>query len=124
MKHAPTLITVLAAAACSSSHGARANGAGPDGSTGGDDADMTAQDGGDDATDDASGDSGQDSGTVMPPPCGITVGKTLCDVSVEGHIRDATTGLATSAPYGSFHLSDMLAKGTEHYAMVFLGAFW
>jgi hypothetical protein len=119
------LLGIFAAAACSSS-GAHNHGSPSfDSGSASDDASTDAGDDGSMASDDASDasdDVGKDSGTTRP--CGVTAGKTLCDVPLEGYVRDATTGLATSVPYGSFKLSEALAKGTEKYAMVFLGGFW
>jgi hypothetical protein len=114
----------LIAVACGTSHKSN-HGSGASVEDGSADAsdDASANGGGDDSGM-AAQDAGQDEAEAAVEACGITVGKRLCDVSVEGYFRDATSGLASSAPYGSFHLSELLAKGTETYAMVFLGAFW
>ena len=52
------------------------------------------------------------------------VGEILCDADLEGYVRDATTGLATSVTYGDLRLSDVLSAGKQRYAMVFLSAYW
>ena len=72
-----------------------------------------------DATEDAAA---QD---VAPAePCGVTVGKTLCDTGLQGYIRNETTGLATEAEFATFTLAEVMAKTTQKYAVVVVGAWW
>lgn len=52
------------------------------------------------------------------------VGEILCDADLEGYVRDATSGLATSATYGNLRLSDVISAGKQRYAMIFLSAYW
>ncbi|MBM4342771.1 MAG: hypothetical protein FJ100_05285 [Deltaproteobacteria bacterium] len=60
-----------------------------------------------------------------PEPCAQQVGKVLCNLEGQGYIRDETTGLATEAPYlPSFVLAEAIAKTTQKYAIVMLGAWW
>jgi hypothetical protein len=58
------------------------------------------------------------------PKCGTNVGDILCDVDLTGYERNVTSGLATVAPFAPFKLSDSIAKGTQHYALIYLGAVW
>ena len=61
---------------------------------------------------------------IPPGPCGVKVGDTLCDVALNGYMRNETTGLATSATLALFKLSEVLASGTQKYALVYNAAFW
>ncbi len=57
--------------------------------------------------------------------CGINVGDILCDLPLEGYVRDGVaTGLATEAPYVSAKLSDIVAQGTQKYAFIWTSAHW
>ncbi len=56
--------------------------------------------------------------------CGYKLGNTLCDGELQGYLRNEVTGLATSAEYTTFKLSDVLASGTQQYAFVTSSAFW
>ncbi|MGZ3417468.1 MAG: hypothetical protein ACXVEF_43545 [Polyangiales bacterium] len=59
------------------------------------------------------------------PACGTAVGDTLCDLDLQGYVRDATDGLASTAtPGGPFKLSTALAAGKQRYAFVFNTAYW
>ena len=69
-------------------------------------------------------DSGNTDDTTEPPPCGRNVGDVLCDLQVQGYVSLATTGLASSQPFSTFNLSDVLAQGTQPYAFIFETAFW
>jgi hypothetical protein len=69
--------------------------------------------------------------TSVPQPdaaqvstCGSQVGDVLCDLELEGYFRNETTGLANAAPYEDHRLSQVLAMGTQPYAIVFTTAFW
>ena len=57
-------------------------------------------------------------------PCGYKLGNTLCDGDLQGYMRNEATGLATSATYGAFKLSDALAAGTQKYGFVTTSAYW
>ncbi len=60
-----------------------------------------------------------------PPACGTNVGDILCDLPLEGYVRDGVaTGLATSAPYISAKLSEIVAQGTQKYAFIWTSAYW
>ncbi len=62
---------------------------------------------------------------VAQAACGLNVGDILCDLPLEGHIRDGVaTGLSTEAPYVSAKLSEIVAQGTQKYAFVWTSAFW
>lgn len=57
--------------------------------------------------------------------CGTNVGDILCDLPLEGYVRDGVaTGLATEAPYISARLSEVVAKGTQKYAFIWTSAYW
>jgi hypothetical protein len=57
--------------------------------------------------------------------CGRLVGQTLCDIDSVGYFRaGATTGTAKEGESGPFKLSEILAKGTEKYAFIFLSGYW
>lgn len=57
-------------------------------------------------------------------PCGNTAGKVLCDTGLQGYIRNAVTGLATEAEFSTFTLAEVMAKSSQKYAVVFVGAWW
>jgi hypothetical protein len=58
-------------------------------------------------------------------PCGNKVGDVLCDVQLEGYIRNETTGLATDGTtWGAFTLDEALGKATQPYAFVYNSSFW
>lgn len=60
-----------------------------------------------------------------PVACGTNVGDTLCDLPLEGYVRDGVAdGLATAAGYTSAKLSEILAKGTQKYAFIWTSAYW
>jgi len=60
-----------------------------------------------------------------PGPCGVKVGDTLCDVNLEGYFRDGETiGLGTAGERGTFKLSEILARGTQKYALIWNSAYW
>ncbi len=62
---------------------------------------------------------------VAATPCGRLVDQTLCDLDVEGYFRAGeTTGTAKDGVAGPYKLRDILAKGTEKYAFVFLSGYW
>jgi len=56
--------------------------------------------------------------------CGFAVGDRLCELSLVGHVRNATTGLATSEPEAVFGFRDVFAKATQKYVFVHTSAFW
>ena len=56
--------------------------------------------------------------------CGYKLGNVLCDGEMQGYMRNEATGLATSATYGPFKLSDALAAGSQKYAFVNSSAYW
>lgn len=60
-----------------------------------------------------------------PPTCGTNVGDILCDLPLEGYIRDGVaTGLAPEAPYVSAKLSEIVARGTQKYAFIWTSSYW
>lgn len=60
-----------------------------------------------------------------PAACGTNVGDTLCDLPLEGYVRDGVaTGLATEASYISAKLSEVVAQGTQKYALIWTSAYW
>lgn len=60
-----------------------------------------------------------------PVACGKNVGDILCDLPLEGYVRDGVgTGLATEAPYISTKLSEIVAEGTQKYAFIWTSAYW
>lgn len=60
-----------------------------------------------------------------PPACGTNVGDILCDLPLEGYVRDGVaTGLATEAPYSLAKLSEVVAKGRQKYAFIWTSAYW
>lgn len=60
-----------------------------------------------------------------PASCGTNVGDILCDLPLEGYVRDGVaTGLATEAPYVSAKLSEIVAQGTQKYAFIWTSAYW
>ncbi len=62
---------------------------------------------------------------VAQKACGTNVGDILCDLPLEGYIRDGVaTGLSTEAPYASAKLSELVAQGTQKYAFVWTSAYW
>lgn len=69
----------------------------------------------------------EDTGTAPETPevCGTKVGDKLCDLDIQGYVRDGLdTGLATSTEYKIVKMSEVLAAGTAPYAYVYTGAFW
>lgn len=79
----------------------------------------------------ASGCSGSDSGASAPvdasidaAACGYAVGQRICDLPLAGHVRNETTGVATSVPEGPFTFRDVFAKGTQKYVFIHTSAFW
>lgn len=75
---------------------------------------------------DALADSREDVATAdAPATCGTNVGDILCDLPLEGHVRDGVAdGVATSAPYTSGKLSEILANGTQKYGFIWTSAYW
>lgn len=58
-------------------------------------------------------------------PCGNQKGKVICNVALQGYIRNESTGLASVEPYNdAFFLVEALAKVTQPYAVVLIGAWW
>jgi hypothetical protein len=76
----------------------------------------------------ASGDTtpAEDVASEEPPAsCGTNVGDVLCDLPLEGYVRDGVaTGLATAAPYVSAKLSEIVAQGTQKYAFIWTSSYW
>ena len=62
--------------------------------------------------------------TTPPPACGNKVGDILCDVDLQGYLRNESTGLATSVPATTFKTSEVLAAGSQPYAFIFNTAYW
>lgn len=56
--------------------------------------------------------------------CGFAVGDVICDARLEGHLRNASTGLATEQPYAPFALADVLAMGPQRYVFIHTTSFW
>lgn len=60
-----------------------------------------------------------------PEKCGHAEGDVFCDFELMGYARvGETTGVATSTPYGSHRLTDVLAKSAVKYVYVFASAYW
>ncbi|MSQ84494.1 MAG: hypothetical protein EXR77_16710 [Myxococcales bacterium] len=78
------------------------------------------------AAEDTEADSKRAAEEVAPlEPCAQLVGKVMCNLESQGFIRDETTGLATAAAFSpSFVIAEVMAKTTQKYAVVFLGAWW
>lgn len=64
-----------------------------------------------------------DDGTSATPAC-ATVGKTICDVALQGYVSNETVGLASTKPASTTKLSAVLAAGTQKYALLYASAFW
>jgi hypothetical protein len=103
--------------ACSSTTGAPSAGATDSGATPTDDTGGIVDDTG--AGEDVAAED-----TTPPTPCGKKVGDTLCDLALQGYLRNDTTGLATSVPATTFKTSEALAAGTQPYAFIFNTAYW
>lgn len=75
---------------------------------------------------DALADSPEDVATAdAAATCGTNVGDILCDLPLEGYVRDGVAdGIATSAPYTSGRLSEILANGTQKYGFIWTSAYW
>lgn len=61
---------------------------------------------------------------VAETACGFEIGDVICDAPFEGHVRNASTGLASEQPYGPFSLTDVLAMGPQRYAFIHTTSFW
>lgn len=70
-----------------------------------------------------SGSPGDDVAVDTAPSC-TAVGDVLCDVQLQGYVRNDTTGLASSATLSTFKLSDVFAQGTQPYVFIYNVAFW
>jgi hypothetical protein len=78
---------------------------------------------------DVGDDTGEGADAEQPEPtgdaCGRAIGQRLCDLDLEGFVRDgATTGLATEATRGPVRLSEILKGGSQRYALVWTSAYW
>jgi len=105
----PAMIFVMAALGCSG------GGSAPSSSSSGDDA-ATLEDVGEDVV--AVADTGAGA-------CGNKVGDVLCDLDLEGYVRDGVAdGLATAAPYAATKLSDVFATGKQKYVFLWTSAYW
>jgi len=71
-------------------------------------------------------DTAQNSEDASPKaPCGSQVGDELCDLGLQGYLRNETTGLASSVEFGTaLSLAEVMAKSTPKYAVIVLGAWW
>lgn len=62
---------------------------------------------------------------VAGEPCGNKPGQILCDVGLQGYLRNEAMGLATEAAYQEeFSIAAVLAKGSQTYAVIVVGAWW
>ncbi len=58
-------------------------------------------------------------------PCRNDVGDILCDLPLEGYVRDGVAdGLATDAPYAATTIYEVLARGTQKYALIWTSGYW
>jgi hypothetical protein len=63
--------------------------------------------------------------TDAAPACPNEVGDVICDLPLEGHVRDGIAdGLATEAPYITTTLYEVLARGTQKYALIWTSGYW
>lgn len=132
-KIAIVCVTMLMFGCASSPSTATSGGGGSDATTGGEVATGGAETSGPDtAVADTAADevaapdtSSAPEDTAPPEPCAQAVGKVMCNVESQGYIRDAASGLATETPFSpSFVLAEVMAKSTQKYAVVMLGAWW